>query len=361
MRSCANLNGNGDEMKKFGKILLIILIVLVIFIGAIFTLRFINGKNSEKLSKMRENEALMNLYAGVDRTDPLQSKIEGVSVSAIKGDYINGYRLLPDEIMHDGAVVVFGGSEGSSNFAEAAIIAQRGYEVYSMYFFGRENQRPELLNVPIDFFEELYVYIDENAVNPEPFTLLGGSKGAELALLLAAKYPTLVDNVVLFAPASYVFQGLSYTDRTPHSSWMVKGEELPYIATVPESSVLGKFMLDLLLNKPMKLIDTYISAIKIAENKDEAAIPLGDVKANLLIFAGRQDQMWPSAAMGEMIRDNYAGNCDLHIFEDAGHLFLGPPVMRNIALGGTYEANESAKFESDAILFEKLERWTDDK
>ena len=147
-----------------------------------------------------------------------------------------------------------------------------------MYFFGRENQRPELLNVPIDFFEELYVYIDGNAVNPEPLTLLGGSKGAELALLLAAKYPALIDNAVLYAPASYVFQGLSYTDRTPHSSWTFKGEELPYIATMPESSVFGKFMLDLLLNKPMKLIDTYVSAVAIAENKEEAAIPLEEIR-----------------------------------------------------------------------------------
>ena len=345
-------------MKKVGKILLIILIVIVVLIGAVLILRFINGKNTEKLSEIRENEALTNLYAGVDRTDPLQSEIEGVSVSAVKGDYINGYRLLPDEILHDGAVVVFGGSEGSSNFADAAMIAKRGYEVYSMYFFGQENQAPELLNVPLEFFEELYAYIEKDAADPEPLTLYGGSKGAELSLLLASKYPDLIDNVVLSAPASYVFQGLSFTDRTPHSSWTFKGEELPYIATLPESDVLARFMLDMLLNKPMKLIDTYISAVNIAENKDEAAIPLGDVKANLLIFAGRQDQMWPSAEMGEMIKENYAGNCDLHIFEEAGHLFLGPSVLSNLALGGTYEANESAKFESDAILFEKLEAWT---
>ncbi len=348
-------------MKKVGKILLIILIVIAVLIGALFILRFINGKRTEKLSEFHPSESIINLYTGIDRDDPLRSNLDAVEISEIKGDYINGYRLLPEKVLHPGAVVVFGGSEGSSNFAEAAIIAQRGYEVYSMYFFGRENQRPELLNVPIDFFEELYVYIDENAVNPEPLTLLGGSKGAELALLLAAKYPALVDNAVLFAPASYVFQGLSYTDRTPRSSWTFKGEELPYIATMPESSVLGKFMLDLLLNKPMKLIDTYVSAVAIAENKETAAIPLDEIKANLLIFAGRQDQMWQSAAMGEMIRDNYAGDCDLHIFEEAGHLFLGPPAMSNIALGGAYEANENAKFESDAILFEKLEQWTDDK
>lgn len=348
-------------MKKAGKVILIILIVIAVLIGAILVLRFINGKNTEKLSEVRPNGYMMDLYAGVDQTDPLLSKIDGVTISEVRGDYIYGYRLLPDEILHPGAVVVFGGSEGSSNFGDAALIAKRGYEVYSMYYFGRENQRPELLAVPIDFFEELYVYIENNAVNPKPLTLHGGSKGAELALLLAGKYPTIVDNVVLFAPASYVFQGLSYTDRTPHSSWTYQGEELPYISTMPDSSVLFRLMLNMLLNKPMKIIDTYENVLTTAANKDEAAIPLDTVQANLLIFAGRQDQLWPSAAMGEMIWENYDGECELHIYEDAGHLFLGPSVMQNIALGGQYEANEDAKRESEAILFEKLEAWTAEK
>ena len=65
--------------------------------------------------------------------------------------------------------------------------------------------------------------------------------------------------------------------------------------------------------------------------------------------------------MGEMIWENYDGECELHIYEDAGHLFLGPSVMQNIALGGQYEANEDAKRESEAILFEKLEAWTAEK
>ncbi|HZK33048.1 MAG TPA: hypothetical protein VFC60_00985 [Tissierellaceae bacterium] len=43
--------------------------------------------------------------------------------------------------MKKGVVVTFGGSEGSSNMDVAKKVAKEGYEVYSMYFLGKENQR----------------------------------------------------------------------------------------------------------------------------------------------------------------------------------------------------------------------------
>lgn len=227
-----------------------------------------------------------------------------------------------------------------------------------MYYFGRENQQPELLNVPVDFFEELHDYIKNDAQNPQPLTIYGGSKGAELALLLSSIYPDEIDNLVLYAPGSYVFQGLSYTERTPHSSWTYRGEELDYIATIPEPIVGAAFFFDFLLNKPMKLVGLYESAQKIASNKESAEIDLEKVKAKILLFTGEDDELWNSPDMARMIKEKYKGECELYIFEDAGHVFFGPSVIHNLAVGGEYDANERAKFESDRILLETLDKWT---
>lgn len=345
-------------MKKLRKILFIFLLTIIALVAIVLLIRFINGQQNKKLSEFEPDDYLSKLYEGVDHANPLESNIKGVTVKELKGNYINGYHLLPDKITHKGAIIVFGGSEGSSNFGEAAVIAKQGYEVYSMYFFGRENQQPELINVPLDFFEELSAHIQKEAISAKPLTLYGGSKGAELSLLLASKYPEQVDNLVLYAPSAYAFQGISYTDRTPYSSWTYGHESVPYISTMPESHVMTSFFMNMLLNKPMTLLPLYESAVKIAENKNEATINLNTVNAKILIFAGGQDQMWQSATMAKMIDTNYSGDCELHIFENAGHLFLGPSVANNFALGGEYQANRAAKEESDKILFSKLEEWT---
>lgn len=345
-------------MKLFLKIIKRVFLFLGVLIAILFVVRWMNQMDKDAKSKIRPNEALMKMYQGIDREDPLKSQLPDIEVSEVKGSYINGYHLLPKEVKHRGAVIVFGGSEGSSSFPNAVFLAQNGYEVYSMYYFRRENQRAELLNVPIEFFEELREYIQKDAKNPEPLTIYGGSKGAELALLLSSVYPDDIDHLVLFAPSSYVFQGLSYTEKMPHSSWTYKGEELDYISTIPEPLVGVAFFFDYLINKPVKLIGLYESAEKIAPNQESARIDLDKIKAKMLVFAGARDEMWQSAKMAQMIKDGYKGECELHIFEEAGHLFFGPSVIDNLALGGEYEANEQAKFESDKILLETLERWT---
>lgn len=345
-------------MKTFLKFLKRAFLVLLVLAGILFAIRWLNQRDKQVKSQIKPNEAFMQMYKGIDREDPLKSQLPDMEISEIKGEYINGYHLLPKELKHKGAIIVFGGSEGGSSFPDAVFLAKNGYEVYSMYYFGRENQRRELLNVPIDFFEELRDYIKKDAKNPEPLTIYGGSKGAELALLLSSVYPDDIDHLVLYAPGSYVFQGLSYTERTPHSSWTYKGEELDFISTVPEPLVSAAFFFDFVINKPVKLVGLYENIEKIAPNKETARIDLSKVRAKMLIFAGARDELWHSAKMAMQIKEHYKGECELHIFEKAGHLFFGPSVMDNLALGGEYEANEQAKFESNRILLETLERWT---
>lgn len=346
-------------MKTFLKILKYLLLFILAVVVIVFGIRFYNQKQTEKLAKIDPNHKLEKFYSEEDLSDVSKLSIPGVSVSDVKGERLRGYHLLPDEVKHKGVVVTFGGSEGSTNFNYAADIAKNGYEVFAMYYFNAEGLPEELMNVPLENFENIVAEIEKTAKVPKPLTILGGSKGAEYALLLSTIYPDKIDNLVLYAPSAYVFQGLSFKERMPHSSWTWGTNEMAFLSFINVDSKIGfKIFSDLLLGKPMHYYPTYMELIKDKNQlNDPTRIEVEKAKANALVFAGGDDQMWPSAKMAETIKENYGGNIEVKIFEKAGHIFFGPPVVQNLMMGGEYAANVEAKTESDRILFEKLNEW----
>ncbi len=346
-------------MKKVAKVFQWILIVLLAADAVILLIRWINGNEKKKLSQVRESTKSLYTYAeGMDWNDFSASTLKDISIEEIKGKTIAGYRLKPKEILHKGSVIVFGGSEGSVNPALATYIASLGYEVYAMYVYGQDNQPAELIRVPVEMFAELKEYVHTSAVSPEPLTLVGSSKGAEYALLLASIYPEDIDHVVLYAPSSHIWQGLSFTDRSPKSSWTFHERELDYIR-LDEGSGKEFFgmMTDMLLNKPFQYAGVYTAALKAA-GSELNRIDTSAATAKLLIFAGAKDGMWPAAEMAQMIKEQYPAECEVHVFEDAGHIFFGPSVVGDLYVGGSYEANEEALVSSNAILAQKLAEWT---
>lgn len=70
-----------------------------------------------------------------------------------------------------------------------------------------ENQRTDLVEVPLEFFQEVLDYIGKNIGEDQVITLYGASKGAGLSLNLAVRYPE-ISNVILMAPAEYSYRGL---------------------------------------------------------------------------------------------------------------------------------------------------------
>lgn len=323
-----------------------------IFLIIIISILLSNYKEGE--SKISEDSYSRFTYSGREYTLEEVGLPQGTQVKPIRGWYINGFHIIPKEIKHRGVVVTFGGSDGGSALMIALGLAYRGYEVYSMYSFGQENQRKYLDQVPLEFFAELCLHIRQNAKSPEPLTIYGSSRGAELALLLAGHYPDQVDNLILHAPSAYVFQGL----KSHNSAWTFQGRELPYIAYDPSKEVTPKRAMDARSGKPLREVEVFRYGILYDKNKEKARINLSSIRANMLIFAGEKDEVWPSADMAREIKANYKGECELVTFEKAGHVFSNITSFRNMALGGDSESNVQAGIESDKIMEKKLVEWT---
>lgn len=325
-----------------------------ILITIMITLLICNDHGGEPLSQ-ESNPYKLN-FMGEEYTIEELGLPSGSRIIPIQGWYINGYQITPKEVKHKGVIVVFGGSEGSSALGDALTLAIQGYEVYSMYFYGQENQRKKIDRIPLEFFAELYLHIQKNARLPKPLTIQGVSKGSELALLLASYYSDYVDNLILYAPIAYVFQGHG---KGQHSAWTFQGKELTFISLEAGEELKTKHLIARKNNKPRRGIELYQYGLEHDENKEKARINLTSIRSKMLIFAGELDEACPAADMGREIKANYKGECELVTFEKVGHWFLKQNTYGHLLMmGGEPEANVQAGIESDRIRLEKLAEWT---
>lgn len=271
-------------------------------------------------------------------------------VTSIESEYLNGFHFQPAEKRHKGTIVTFGGSEGSPDYSRAKQLSEQGFEVYALFFFGQSNQQQELAEVPLEFFDEVSALIPEG-----PVTMIGSSKGAELTANLAAR-GAKIDNIVLFTPSEYTYQGLAF-GQNETSSFTQSGQPLPYLsfrnsAPGPSMKMFGSMILGL----PVRYRGIYESI----PPKDEARIPIENFKGNGLLFAGDQDAMWPGDIAARKLSERNP-NLESHVYPGAGHLFaeditsFGPSWEK--MLGGTIDGNRAAKQDSDRILLEKLSEW----
>lgn len=192
-------------------------------------------------------------------------------------------------------IVGLGGAEGGNSWARDFWKPQRerfldqGYAFLAIGYFGLPNTPAALDRIALDGVHAAIQNAKQDPrVSSECVILLGGSKGAELALALAAHYPD-IDAVIALAPGDTVFP--AHTDAMTTSSWSKDGQPLPF-APMPWSATL-----DLLggnLHAVMQRV--------LAQPEAEAArIPVERMQAALLLVAPDKDEMWPSLWMAKRL------------------------------------------------------------
>ena len=105
-----------------------------------------------------------------------------------------------------------------------------------------------------------------------------------------------------------------------------------------------------IVNSPMEFRSFYDGAMR-SSDASKFSIPTNNIRSKTLIFVGGDDRMWDSATMGNQIQSSIA-DAQIHIYEDAGHVFFGPTVYNNVLVGGTYQENVRALMDSNEKLLE---------
>lgn len=337
--------GGMKVLRKIGQYVVELALTVAIFAVLVMFMRDVNEHRFPAMASGGASPADKSAYG------------TGEGVRAIEGEYLNGFHFTPEVKRHEGVVVVFGGSEGSPNFDTAQMLYDDGHEVLSLFFFGQPNQAPALSRVPLEQFDEVRAFIDEH-VSGGPVTVLGASKGAELALLLAA-HGFDVDNVVAYAPAHYSYSGLDFSSWQDTPSFTLRGEDVPY-ASIRDASWLTGMRVgwQTLTKYPVSYRATYEQAAEAAD--DAARIDLSGFSGNVLLFAGQDDRMWQSEVAADTLA-SISNRFEAHVFPDAGHAFIPDGEERGAGwerqLGGTAEGNRAALRESNELLLQRLREW----
>lgn len=193
-------------------------------------------------------------------------------------------------------LVGFGGGEGGNAWAsdrwqpQRQRFLDRGYAFLAVGYFGMPGTPEHLDRIALDAIHaEIRRVAEDPRIDGSCIALIGGSKGAELALALAAHYPD-IRAVIGLVPGHAVFAGL--TPALTTSSFSVDGEPLPFVP-VPWSAA------------PALIAGDHRTAFEAMLDDDDAvsraAIAVERINGPLLLLSATRDEMWPSTTMAERI------------------------------------------------------------
>jgi dienelactone hydrolase len=211
----------------------------------------------------------------------------------VNGDTWFGNYYPTDAREQRPGILVVGGSEGGLHDQvdrDARALAREGYSVLALSFFRGPGQPTQLALIPLEVFHSALDWLgDQPLVDASRLAIVGMSKGAEAALLVAVNRADLVA-VVAAAPSSAAWPGFDWSKfrGLKESSWSLNGKALP---TLP----YGRFS----CSKGVRSI--YEDGLAAASEHPEAMIPVERSKATMLLICGGKDQVWPSCTMADQI------------------------------------------------------------
>lgn len=247
------------------------------------------------------------------------------------------------------AVVVVGGSEGGIPEGLGYAFAERGWAVLAVGYFGAPGLPAALANIPIEGLDGAVAWLQRQpALDLSDLTLVGVSRGTELALLYASQRPA-IRRVIVYGPSHVVWGPVGVFADPAVSAWTRGGRPLPYVSHVRAPDYAAT---------PYRGTPDFLADLRQAEMVEAAAIPVEQIHGPILLLSGDDDQVWPSSDMAKRLLARLTAAHhpyrDAHVsFPGAGHL-IGPgadpglltarhPVGVVMAFGGTRRANRDAQ------------------
>lgn len=193
-------------------------------------------------------------------------------------------------------IVALGGAEGGNAWAGPRAQAMRnaflsdGYAMLALGYFGAPGTPEKLDRIALEGVRSAIAEAGKHSnVDSRCIALIGGSKGAELALLLASRDPA-IKAVAAIVPGSVVFVG--HTDQFDTSSFSENKVEIPYVP-MTEKAVPA-----LLAGNKRKVFDLLLED---ADAVKRARIAVEKINGPIFFLSATQDELWASREMSDQM------------------------------------------------------------
>ena len=246
----------------------------------------------------------------------------GVKARTINENGFQANYFVKTNTKRSTSIVLIGGGQWGDYWGQQ--FTNRGYSGLSLPYTQREGlpKLPEEIN--LEYFEKALAWLKKQPeVDPNKIIVMGASRNAELALLLASVFPRSISGVVAYAPSAVSWSNtvLPYNSNELKSSWKYKGLDIPY---VPMDKISGNQL------NSNNMLEYWNKGLQKADFIGQAAIKVEKINGPILLFSGKDDQVWPSSIMADMIEKRLETNTFEHSFqnikyENAGHLISSNP------------------------------------
>lgn len=195
-------------------------------------------------------------------------------------------------------IVAFGGGGGGNDWTRTYLKEKRdsllakGYAVLAIGYFKSEGTPWALDRISLDAISDSILRAAQHpSIDAGRIVLMGGSRGGELVLNLACRYPEF-KGVIALSTAHVSFPAITWSANT--SSWTYRGEEVPYVPA-PFSTIA-----------PALKGDLYEAHRLMLENQvavGRAVIPVERINGPVLLVSGIHDDQWPATLMSEAVME----------------------------------------------------------
>lgn len=333
----------------------------------------VSGQNKAS-AFMKVTDSPLSIMLTVERDGQLISSCSitrlftapGTRRVPVQASGVVGTFFLPAGAGPHPTVVVLGGSDGGMHEEAAALLSAHGYASLALAYIQGPNVGDSLprylVDIQLAYFESaLQWLLRQDVVDKKRLTVLGHSRGAELALLLGTLFPQI--RAVIAASPSSIINSAITTRTIDKPAWIYQDVAFPYVnihASVPEIAEL--VWKQQIRHVPVSFNALFTKALKQQEAVSRASIPVERIRGPVLLISGKDDRVWPSSLFAEQIVARLQAHQHPYFYShvsypDAGHLLCTTyghpflPPMLYLPVGGLIlDAGGSVEAQAQAVI-----------
>lgn len=202
-------------------------------------------------------------------------------------------------------IIVLNGSGGGIARQRAALYAAHGYTAFALGYFKAPGLPAHISRTPLEYFERALQWTHASLDPAAGFVAVTGqSRGGELTLLLASRFPELVNAAIAYVPSAVVHGTLragapGEAPDTP--TWTWQGQPLRNVWQDNPEVDWSAFDQTPTDGEPVRQAAAFHTPLRHPASVAASRIAVERIAGPVMLVSGTDDGFWPSTLFSEQI------------------------------------------------------------